>query len=261
MKRVPTPKESEIRAEVAQIQANRLESFFRQSFERIRTKIDRSEPEKPPASIPQPVEIVAVTPQVNLSQPIIQMQRIASSGARGLSNGASEMNRDSIVDHIKARDRVIAWTASNLYYRYWLYRPSTERVDYVCLTTAVPDAIRKVAEQEGTQGGIWVRGLAGLAGLFPMFGEPSRHYCNHCEDFHDSDDTAEWMLLAKVDRAITQSEFRELPMRLTHPQIQEMYASQTQNTHIPLARRMTESQRLGDLWAAWNDWNAKHPRF
>ena len=41
MKRVPTPKESEIRAEVAQIQANRLESFFRQSFERIRTKIDK----------------------------------------------------------------------------------------------------------------------------------------------------------------------------------------------------------------------------
>jgi len=41
------------------------------------------------------------------------------------------MNRETIVEHIKAGDRVIVWTASNLYYRYWVYRPGTNRVNYM----------------------------------------------------------------------------------------------------------------------------------
>ena len=41
-----------------------------------------------------------------------------------------------------------------------------------------------------------------------------------CSDFHDADDTAEWMLLGKLDRALTHSEFNELPFRLTHPKRQ-----------------------------------------
>lgn len=32
------------------------------------------------------------------------------------------MNRETIVEHVKPRDEVIVWTASDLYYRYWVYR-------------------------------------------------------------------------------------------------------------------------------------------
>jgi hypothetical protein len=113
------------------------------------------------------------------------------------------MNRESIVERIKARDSAVVWTASEPD-RYWVYRPRKDSVDLI-------------GEGDGLSSGIWVRGLAGIAGLFPLFGGLPRYFCRHCEDWHDSDETAEWMLLAKVDRALTESQFRGLAMRLTHP--------------------------------------------
>jgi hypothetical protein len=106
------------------------------------------------------------------------------------------MNRETIVEHIKARDRVIVWAASNSYYRYWMYRPETDRVDYVCLLSSVPDTIKEIAKKEGTKGGVWVRGLAGIAALFPVvFRDATNHLCRQCNGFHNSDEVAERMLL------------------------------------------------------------------
>jgi hypothetical protein len=63
--------------------------------------------------------------------------------------------------------------------------------------------------------------LLGIAGLFPLvFQGASNYVCRHCDDFHGSDDVAEWTLLGKLDRASTKSEFNELPFRLTHPKRQ-----------------------------------------
>lgn len=127
------------------------------------------------------------------------------------------MNRETIVEHVKAKDKVIVWTATDLD-RYWVYRPAKDCVDSIRIQGPVPAAIEDIAREEGLRGGIWVRGLAGIAGLFPTVFQGSSHYlCRHCDDFHDSDDVAEWMLLGKVDRGIMESEFRQLPMRLTHP--------------------------------------------
>jgi hypothetical protein len=127
------------------------------------------------------------------------------------------MNRETIVQHIKARDRVIVWTASDLDDRYWVYRPGQDSVESVELCGDVQAGITSIAEREG-KGGIWVRGLAGIAALFPIiFEEFPRYHCRHCDDFHSSDDTAEWMLLGKIDRAIAQFDFDQLHMRLTHP--------------------------------------------
>jgi hypothetical protein len=82
----------------------------------------------------------------------------------------------------------------------------------------VQAAIKDIAEGEGLRGGIWVRGLAGIAALFPViFREFPRYYCRRCDDFHNSDDTAEWMLLGKLDRTMAQFNFDQLHMRLTHP--------------------------------------------
>ena len=77
------------------------------------------------------------------------------------------MNRETIVEHVKARDRVIVWTASHMYSRYWVYRPQTNRVDYVCLTD-MRETIKLVAKKEGKKGGVWVHGLAGMSALFPV---------------------------------------------------------------------------------------------
>jgi hypothetical protein len=130
-------------------------------------------------------------------------------------NGGSQMNRDTIVQHVKTRDQVIVWTASD-FDRYWIYRPGTDCVDSISIRGPVQAAIKDIAER--LRGGIWVRGLAGIAALFPViFREFPRYHCRHCDDFHNSDDTAEWMLLAKLDRAMVQFDFDQLDMRLTHP--------------------------------------------
>lgn len=130
------------------------------------------------------------------------------------------MNRETIVQHIKARDRVVVWTASD-FDRHWVYRPGKDCVDSIQIQGPVQAAIKDIAKEEGLNGGIWVRGLAGIAALFPVvFGEFPPYYCSVCWCFHDSDDIAEWMLLGKVDRALSQSEFNELPFRLTHPKRQ-----------------------------------------
>jgi hypothetical protein len=126
------------------------------------------------------------------------------------------MNRETIVQHLKTRDQVIVWTASDLDL-YWAYRPGKDCADSICMRGPVQAAIKDIAEGEGLSGGIWERGLAGIAALFPVFREFPRYYCRRCDEFHDSDDTAEWMLFAKADRAIAQSEFNELALRLTHP--------------------------------------------
>ena len=154
------------------------------------------------------------------------------------------MNRETIVEHVKARDRVIVWTASDLYYRYWVYRPGKDSVKHLCITLGVQDAIKDVAKRDGL-----VRGLAGIAGLFPrVFRDSSVYFCRHCNDFHSSDDVAEWMLLGKLDRALSQSEFNELPFRLTHPKRQNESSIplvKHANTVIPLALQMTKEERLG----------------
>jgi hypothetical protein len=126
------------------------------------------------------------------------------------------MNRYTIVEHVKARHSVVVWTASD-FDRYWVYRPGKDCVDSVCILGPAQAAIRDIAEEEGLRGGIWVRGLAGIAGLFPLFAGLPRYFCRICEEFHDTDETAEWMLLGKVDRELTESQFRGLAMRLTHP--------------------------------------------
>src|SRR5580704_14531618 len=128
-----------------------------------------------------------------------------------------QMSRETIVEHVKTRDRVIVWTASD-FDRYWVYRPGKDCVDSICIRGPVQAAIKDLADGEGSSGGIWVRGLAGIAALFPViFREFPRYHCRHCDDFHNSDDTAEWMLLAKLDRAMAQFDFDQLHMRLTHP--------------------------------------------
>jgi hypothetical protein len=135
-------------------------------------------------------------------------------------HGGIQMNRDTIVEHVKTRDQVIVWTASD-FDRYWVYRPGKDRVDSVHIQGPVQAAIKDIAEGEGVNGGIWVRGLAGIAALFPLvFQGASSYLCRHCDDFHYSDDIAEWMLLGKLDRALSQSEFNALPFRLTHPKRQ-----------------------------------------
>jgi hypothetical protein len=122
----------------------------------------------------------------------------------------------TIVQHVKTRDRVIVWTASDLGL-YRVYRLGKDCVESVRIRGPVQAAIKDIAEGEGLSGGIWVRGLAGIAALFPVFRESPRYHCHRCDDFHNSDDTAEWMLLGKQDRAIAQFDFDQLPMRLTHP--------------------------------------------
>ena len=136
------------------------------------------------------------------------------------------MNRDTIVEHVKARDRVIVWTATDPDL-YWVYRPGRDLVDSVRLRGPVPAAIQDIATEEGMKGGIWVRGLAGIAALFPLVFKDASHYlCRHCNDFDNSDDVAEWMLLAKLDRAMAQFDFDQLHMRLTHPKRQSESSNQ-----------------------------------
>jgi hypothetical protein len=131
-----------------------------------------------------------------------------------------QMNRETIVEHVKARDKVIVWTASD-FDRYWVYKPGKDCVESVCISGPVETAIKDISEAEGLGGGIWVRGLAGIAGLFPLiFRDSSVYFCRRCNDFHDADDTAEWMLLAKLDRGMTQDDFGQLHVRLTHPKRQ-----------------------------------------
>ena len=122
------------------------------------------------------------------------------------------MNRETIVEHVKARDRVIVWTASNSYNRYWIYRPGANRVDYICLFN-VPEAIQNLAKEEGLNGGIWVRGLAGIAALFPVIFRDAQHPCLPCNDYHNSDDVAERMLLLAQLHQTTEPD-------LSHPWVQ-----------------------------------------
>ena len=124
------------------------------------------------------------------------------------------MNRYTIVEHVKARHSVVVWTASD-FDRYWVYRPGQ-------------DCVESIGEGNwGLTSGVWVRGLAGIAALFPLFAGLPRYFCRHCQDWHDSDETAEWMLLGKVERGLTESQFRQLPFRLTHPKRSEPISSGT----------------------------------
>ena len=102
------------------------------------------------------------------------------------------MNREKIVEHVKAKDRVIFWTASDLYFRYWVYDPRKDRVTYVVETCSIPEKIKWLAKKEGLKGGIWVRGLAGIAALFPVV---------DC-----SDEVAERMLLATLPKVAVEVE-------------------------------------------------------
>jgi hypothetical protein len=112
------------------------------------------------------------------------------------------MNRDSIVQHVKARDKVIVWTASDTNF-CWVYWPVEDRVDYVRM-------------QDEPKSDIWVNGIVGMAALFPLF-ECCQHYlCRNCEDVHDSDETAEWLLIGHNSRDLTNGQFRQLPFRLRH---------------------------------------------
>ena len=159
------------------------------------------------------------------------------------------MNRETIVEHVKARDRVIVWTASDLYYRYWVYRPGKDSVEHLCITWDMQDAIKRVAKIDGLNGGIWVRGLAGIAAMFPrVFRGPSNYRCRHCKEFHNSDDIAERMLLEKLDRTLTRSAFNKLAFRLMHPKRQNespIPLVKHANAVIPLALQMTKEERLG----------------
>jgi hypothetical protein len=116
-----------------------------------------------------------------------------------------QMNRETIIEHVKARDTVIVWTASDPG-RYWLYKPGKDCVELIGEYSGITAA-----------GGAWIHGLSGIAALFPLFADLPDYFCRDCEDWHNSDETAEWLLLAKVDRGITESQFRQLHMRLTHP--------------------------------------------
>jgi hypothetical protein len=153
------------------------------------------------------------------------------------------MSRDTIVQHIKARDQVIVWTASDSNY-CWVFWPGKDGVDYVQTRDLVQNA------------GIRVRNLTGMGVLFAVFGETPEYYCKDCNQFHDSDDTAEWMLLAQIDRGVSQARFDQLSLRLIHPKTRVL-----RTPYVPLAHRMTEADRLGDCSTAWNDWRAKHPSF
>lgn len=125
------------------------------------------------------------------------------------------MKRETIVRYAKAHDHVIVWTDSELEHT-WVYRPGNDSLESVEMRDPVPVATKQIAEAEGCSG-VWVRGVAGMAALFPIFAELPRYWCRECKEFHDSDETAEWMLLANVDRSITDAQFRALPFRLTHP--------------------------------------------
>jgi hypothetical protein len=107
----------------------------------------------------------------------------------------------AIVQHVKTRDQGLFWTASDLGL-HWVYRPGKDFVESVRIRGPVQAAIKDIAEGEGLSGGFSVRGPAGFAALFPVFREFPRYHCRRCDDFHNSDDTAEWMLLGKQDRAI-----------------------------------------------------------
>jgi hypothetical protein len=107
----------------------------------------------------------------------------------------------AIVQHVKTRDQGLVWTASDLGL-HWVYRPGKDFVESVRIRGPVQAAIKDIAEGEGLSGGFSVRGPAGIAALFPVFREFPRYHCRRCDDFHNSDDTAEWMLLGKQDRAI-----------------------------------------------------------
>jgi hypothetical protein len=130
------------------------------------------------------------------------------------------MNRETIVQYVKARDRLIVWTASD-FDRYWVYKPGKDCVESIDIRGPVSAAIQDIAEEEGLNGGIWVRGVAGIAALFPVvFKDASHYFCRQCNDFHNSDDVAEWLLVGHANRSMSQPEFNELPFRLTHPKRQ-----------------------------------------
>jgi hypothetical protein len=53
-----------------------------------------------------------------------------------------------------------------------------------------------------------VRGVAGMAGLFPrIFAGSPRYFCRECDQFHDSDETAEWLLIGHKSRDLTDGQF------------------------------------------------------
>ena len=104
-------------------------------------------------------------------------------------NGGIQMNRYTIVEHVKARHSVVVWTASDLD-RYWVYRPGQ-------------DCVESIGEGNwGLTSGVWVRGLAGMAALFPLFAGYFRvTSVGTARTGTTADDFAEWMLLGKVERA------------------------------------------------------------
>ena len=128
-----------------------------------------------------------------------------------------------------------------------MYWPGKDRIDHVQIENLVQNA------------GILIRGLVGMGALFPSFGEIPQYHCKDCDQFHNSDDAAERLLISKIDRGVTRTEFNELPAGLTHLKAQTADAP-TLNTYIPLAHRMTDEDRLGEFWTGWNKWYAKHPR-
>jgi hypothetical protein len=162
------------------------------------------------------------------------------------------MNRDTVVQHVTARDKVIVWTASD-FDRYWVYKPGKDCVEAIDIRGPVSAAIQDIAKEEGLSGGVWVRGLAGIAGLFPLiFRDSSVYFCRRCSnDFHDADDTAEWRLLAKLDRGMTQDDFGQLHVQLTHPKRQNesvyqppvtMTAEEAKDVHQTATRHFEEDR-------------------
>ena len=111
-----------------------------------------------------------------------------------------------------------------------MYWPGKDRIDHVQIENLVQNA------------GILIRGLVGMGALFPSFGEIPQYHCKDCDQFHNSDDAAERLLIS-----------------MTHLKAQTADAP-TLNTYIPLAHRMTDEDRLGEFWTGWNKWYAKHPR-
>jgi hypothetical protein len=70
-------------------------------------------------------------------------------------------------------------------------------------------------EWKHRNGGIGVCGVAGMAGLFPrIFAGSPRYFCRECGKFHDSDETAEWLLIGHNSRDLTDGQFRQLPFRI-----------------------------------------------
>jgi hypothetical protein len=120
------------------------------------------------------------------------------------------MNRETVVECVKAKNRIVVWTATD-FGRYWVYRPRLDSVKAVNIRGPVPPAIKGFAEEDD------LRGLAGIAALYPVFRDFPQYHCRHCDDFHNADDVAEWMLLGNVDRHIANFDFDQLHMRLTHP--------------------------------------------